>query len=119
PYRSRRAPMRDSHDDRYEPRRTSTRRDPTDEINALRQEIHQQLSEGLRREFAQLKGEIEQALRTAAPADQVAELGVELERLVSLIHKLSQRTDDRQMNMLRLEMEEVKSALTKLAREDT
>ena len=119
PYRSRRAPMRDSHDDRYEPRRLSTRRDPADEINALRQEIHQQMSEGLRREFAQLKGEIEQALRTAAPADQVAELGVELERLVSLIHKLSQRTDDRQMNMLRLEMEEVKSALTKLAREDT
>jgi localization factor PodJL len=119
PSRSRRAPMRDAQDDRYPPVRQSAARDATDEIHALRHDLHQQLSVGLRREFSQIKGEIEQALRTAAPASQVAELGVELERLVSLIHKLSQRTDDRQINMLRLEMEEVKTALTKLAREDT
>src|SRR5690606_25002901 len=63
--------------------------------------------------------DIEKALHSAAPAAQVAELGVEFERLAAMIHKFAQRTDDRQINVLRLEMEEVKNALGKLAREDT
>src|SRR5690606_29093872 len=37
----------------------------------------------------------------------------------AMIHKFAQRTDDRQLSVLRLEMEEVKNALGKLAREDT
>ncbi len=89
------------------------------ELNALREELHHQMSTGLRREFGRLREDIEKALHSAAPAAQVAELGVEFERLAAMIHKFAQRTDDRQLNVLRLEMEEVKNALGKLAREDT
>lgn len=117
--RMQRTTARDNLEDRNASRRPTAERGFTEEVNALRNDLHQQLSAGLRREFAHLKQEIEQAVRTSAPASQVAELGVELERLVAMIQKLAQRTDDRQTNMLRLEMEEVKTALSKLAREDT
>src|SRR5690606_5784622 len=50
---------------------------------------------------------------------QAAELGVEFDRLSGMIHKLAERSDDRQVNLLRLELEEVKGALGKLAREET
>src|SRR5690606_5807065 len=90
-----------------------------DELNALRQELHHQMGSGLRREFATLKDQIERALHTSSASGQAAELGAEFERLSAMIHKLAEQSDDRQVNLLRLEMEEVKAALGKLAREET
>lgn len=89
------------------------------ELSALRRDLRDQMGAGLRREFAALKSEIETAMQTSGPAGQVAELGVEFERLSAMIHKLASQSDDRQVNLLRLEMEQVKNALGKLAREDT
>ena len=89
------------------------------EMQALREELRQQMNAGLRREFAALRGEIERALASSAPRGQAAELGAEFERLSSMIHRLSEESDDRQAQMLRLEMEEMKRALGQLAREET
>ncbi|MEO3998056.1 peptidoglycan-binding protein [Mesorhizobium sp. CAU 1732] len=89
------------------------------ELSALRAELRHQMGSGLREEFDVLKTEIEGAMRNSAPASHAAELGVEFERLSAMIHKLSQQSDDRQINLLRLEMEQVKAALGKLAREET
>lgn len=121
------APAREQTPDRYAaPRRDSRaeRREAPDrsmasELHALREELRQQMSTGLREEFSKLKDDIQHAVRTSAPASYVAELGVEFERLAAMIHKMSGKSDDRQITLLRLEMEELKSALGKLAREDT
>lgn len=112
----------DDRRERFEPRAAAQRPEAdgiAHEINALRGELRQQMGSGLRREFAALKNEIDHAVRNSAPASHVAELGVEFERLAAMIHKMSQKSDDRQFNLLRLEMEEVKGALSKLAREET
>src|SRR5690606_20101370 len=90
-----------------------------DELGALREELRQQMGSGLRREFAALRGEIERALDKSDGVHQAAELGAEFERLSGMIHKLAEQSDDRQIDGLRLEMEEVKRALGKLAREET
>ncbi|TKT74235.1 peptidoglycan-binding protein [Aquamicrobium sp. LC103] len=89
------------------------------EVSALRDELRQQMSTGLRREFAALKADIERAFATPRAEPQAAELSAEFERLSGMIRQLAERTDDRQINLLRLEMEQVKNALGKLAREET
>ena len=48
-----------------------------------------------------------------------AELGVEFERLSGAIKSLSEKSDDRSVNLLRLELEQVKAALDTLAREES
>lgn len=89
------------------------------ELGALREELRQQMGSGLRREFAALRGEIERALDKSDGVHQAAELSAEFERLSGMIHKLAEQSDDRQIDGLRAEMEEVKRALGKLAREET
>jgi len=89
------------------------------ELNALRDELRDQMGTGLRREFAGLKSDIERALHSAAPVSQAAQLGAEFERLSGTIHRLTEQSDDRQIDMLRREMADVKQSLGKLAREET
>lgn len=91
----------------------------TSEISALRDEVRNQMGAGLQRQFSGLKADIERALQSAAPVGQVADLGAEFERLSSMINKLAAKGDDRQIDLLRREMSEVKQSLGKLAREDT
>ncbi len=113
---------RDTHPDQYERAwredRLSTA-DLSSELNALRRDLRDQMGSGLRREFTALKQEIEDAMQRSGPLGQTADLSAEFERLSGMIHKLAEQSDDRQVNMLRLEMEQVKNALGKLAREDT
>ena len=89
------------------------------ELGALRDELREQMGAGLQRQFSGLKADIERALQTSAPLGQVADLGAEFERLSSMINKLAAKGDDRQIDLLRHEMAEVKNSLGKLAREDT
>lgn len=107
--------------DRREPygARALNERAVADELNTLRAELRQQMSAGLREEFARLKEDIRHALHTAAPASHVAELSVEFERLAAMIHKMSGQPGDRQIALLRDEMEDMKRALGQMAREDT
>lgn len=88
------------------------------ELKAMRDELRQQMNAALKREFDGLRHDI-QRLATARTPASGAELGVEFERLSDAVRNLSERTDDRGVNLLRLELEQVKNSLDSLAREDT
>ncbi|TIQ47420.1 MAG: peptidoglycan-binding protein [Mesorhizobium sp.] len=94
------------------------------ELRGLREELRHQMTAGLQREFDALRQDIDRAMqassRHGAPADKSsAELGLEFERLSGAIHTLAEKSDDRSVNLLRLELEQVKAALDTLAREES
>ena len=88
------------------------------ELQALREELRQQVGQGMRREFDSLRSDIER-LSAMAPSSSAGEIGAEFERLSDAVRSLSERSDDRSVNMLRLELEKVKDTLGELAREET
>ncbi|ESZ03558.1 MULTISPECIES: SEL1-like repeat protein [unclassified Mesorhizobium] len=98
------------------------------ELRGLREELRHQMTAGLQREFAALRKDIERAFQASnqsggqaggLPGKGSAELGVEFERLSGAIQTLAEKSDDRSVNMLRLELEQVKTALDTLAREES
>jgi localization factor PodJL len=93
------------------------------ELRGMREELRHQMTAGLQREFESLRRDIDRALQSnaqqAAPGKGSAELGVEFERLSGAIQSLAEKSDDRSVNMLRLELEQVKGALDTLAREES
>lgn len=84
------------------------------ELQQLREDLRQQVTSGMRREFETLRKDIG---RTSAP-DTIG-LGAEFEKLSSAVSALSARSDDKSINMLRLEIGQVKNMLDTLAREET
>ena len=89
------------------------------ELRGLREELRQQMTSGLHREFEMLRRDIERASRSAPSARESAALGMEFERLSGAIQELAEKSDDRSVNLLRLELEQVRSALDSLAREES
>jgi len=89
------------------------------ELKALREELRLQVTSGIRREFEILRKDIERAYASGAATRVGDELGREFERISTAIQTLSERSDDKSINMLRLELEQVKAALDTLAREET
>lgn len=89
------------------------------ELRALREEMRHEMSTGLQREFEMLRHEIERAAQAGAAGANGAELGLELERLSGAIHSLAERSDDKSVNMLRLELEQMRHSISDLAREET
>ncbi|MBB6468957.1 localization factor PodJL [Aminobacter lissarensis] len=89
------------------------------ELRALREEMRHQMSTGLQREFDLLRKDIDRASQAGAAGGQAVELGLELERLSGAIHSLAERSDDKSVNTLRLELEQVRRSLGDLAREET
>lgn len=93
------------------------------ELRGMREELRHQMTSGLQREFDALRKDIDRAFqanaRPGAAGKGSAELGVEFERLSGAIKSLSEKSDDRSVNMLRLELEQVKAALDTLAREES
>ncbi|TIL88992.1 MAG: peptidoglycan-binding protein [Mesorhizobium sp.] len=96
------------------------------ELRGLREELRHQMTAGLQREFEALRNDIERAFQASTqPGGQSAggkgsaELGVEFERLSGAIQSLAEKSDDRSVNMLRLDLEQVKAALDTLAREES
>ncbi|RUU47286.1 peptidoglycan-binding protein [Mesorhizobium sp. M6A.T.Ce.TU.002.03.1.1] len=93
------------------------------ELRGLREELRHQMTAGLQREFEALRKDIERAFQASAQpggsGKGSAELGVEFERLSGAIQTLAEKSDDRSVNMLRLELEQVKAALDTLAREES
>ncbi|MFU0503981.1 peptidoglycan-binding protein [Pseudaminobacter sp. NGMCC 1.201702] len=88
------------------------------ELKALREDLRQQVASGMRREFDMLRRDMERVQASGA-AKNSNELALEFERLSGAIHSLSERSDDKSVNMLRLELEQVRNALDTLAREET
>lgn len=89
------------------------------ELKGLREELRHQMTAGLRREFDALRKDIERAYVASPATSESAPLGAEFDRLSEAIHSLAERSDDRSINMLRLELEQVKNSLDSLAREET
>jgi localization factor PodJL len=89
------------------------------ELRGLREELRHQMTAGLQREFDSLRADIERALNSDAPVPDSAQLGLEFERLSGAIQTLAEKSDDRSVNLLRLELEQVKAALDTLAREES
>ncbi len=83
------------------------------ELQQLREELRQQVTSGMRREFEALRKD----MGRASSSRDTGELGAEFEKLSSAVNALSARSDDKSINMLRLEIEQVKNALDTLARE--
>jgi len=85
------------------------------ELEAIRKEMRDQLT-AARRDLAareQAPGVAESHL------NEIAEIKAEIERLTDAIQSLTQRSDERPMNLLRLELEQARAAIDSLAREDT
>ena len=90
------------------------------ELRGLREELRHQMTAGLKREFDALRQDIERAFQANGQSGKgSAELGLEFERLSGAIQTLAEKSDDRSVNMLRLELEQVKTALDTLAREES
>ena len=89
------------------------------ELKGLREELRHQMTTGVRREFDALRKDIERAYSSPLTAKNGVELGAEFERLSSAIQSLSEKTDDKGIKLLRLELEQVRGALNSLAREET
>ncbi|MBZ9992519.1 peptidoglycan-binding protein [Mesorhizobium sp. BH1-1-4] len=93
------------------------------ELRGMREELRHQVTSGLQREFDALRKDIDRAFQSNAKSGATgkgsAELGVEFERLSGAIKSLSEKSDDRSVNLLRLELEQVKAALDTLAREES
>jgi localization factor PodJL len=87
------------------------------EIKELREELRNQVTNGLQREFDGLRQEFQDISVSGNTA--ASKLGRDVERLSDVVQSLGQKTDDRTINMLRLEIEQMKSALDPLAREET
>jgi localization factor PodJL len=85
------------------------------ELEAMRQEMRDQLV-ATRRDLAQRE-------QTSGQGDayigEIAEIRGEIERLTDTIQLLNQRSDERPLNVLRLELEQARAAIESLAREDT
>lgn len=91
----------------------------SEELKALREDMRLHMSTGMREEFDALRDDLG---RNAVPPQTAAEgreLAAEMERLSSAIHSMASRSDDRGLEMLRSEMEQVRATLAELAREDT
>ncbi|MGE3366866.1 MAG: peptidoglycan-binding protein [Rhizobiaceae bacterium] len=85
------------------------------ELEAMRQEMRDQLV-ATRRDLAQR----EQAPGLGdAYVGEISEIRGEIERLTDTIQLLNQRSDERPLNVLRLELEQARAAIESLAREDT
>ncbi len=87
------------------------------ELKGLREELRHQMASSLRREFDELRKDFQQVDTHGGMA--AAKLGKDVERLAHAVQALGDRADDRSINMLRSEIEQVKGAINTLAREDT
>ncbi len=91
--------------------------DMSADMKALREDIRQQMTAGMRREFDSLRKDIEHTYRNSGSDGR--ELSAELERLSNTLHLMAERSDDRGLDMLRGELEQVRHTLAELAREET
>ena len=87
------------------------------ELESLRDELRHQMASSMRSEFDEFRKDFGHV--SAQGGKAASKLGTDVERLSGAVKALGERTDDRSINMLRLEMEQLKGALDSLAREET
>jgi len=89
------------------------------ELQMLREDMRHQMAAALTSEFDVLRNEVHRIASEADRGGSSEKLLGEVERLSGAIADLSQRSDDKNVALLRLELEQVKAAVSPLAREDT
>ncbi|MCR4267466.1 peptidoglycan-binding protein [Nitratireductor sp. ZSWI3] len=89
------------------------------ELKSLREDLRDVMQTGISGEFDMLRRELAGIMAAVPNSALSGELVVEFERLSDAIAQLAERSDDRSVKMLRLEMEELKSSISALAREET
>ncbi len=90
-----------------------------EELKTLRRDLRDVMRSGISDEFGALRKELAGIMASVPNSALSSELVVEFERLSNAIAHLAERGDDRNVKMLRLEMEELKSSISSLAREET
>ncbi|MBN9072258.1 MAG: SEL1-like repeat protein [Rhizobiales bacterium] len=90
------------------------------EIKGLRDELRQQMTSGLQREFESLRSDIARA-SAASSSNRTGngKLAEDLERLSQSVQMLSGRNDEKNIDLLRHDIEHLRAELEQLAREDT
>ncbi|MBD0413276.1 peptidoglycan-binding protein [Oryzicola mucosus] len=89
------------------------------ELSGMREELNTQVRADLSREFEQLRQDIETRYVVNDHGKGAHELATEFERLSASIRTLADKSDDRHINLLRLELEQVRSMLEGVAREES
>lgn len=89
------------------------------DLRSLRDEIRSHGSADLGPEIAALRRDLERGRTQRSGDDQAVALAGELERLSGMIERVAERGDDRGVQMLRREIDDIKAALGHLAREET
>ncbi|MDI6025436.1 peptidoglycan-binding protein [Corticibacterium sp. UT-5YL-CI-8] len=89
------------------------------ELSGMREELNTQVRADLSREFEQLREDIETRYVVNDHGKDAHELATEFERLSASIRTLADKSDDRHINLLRLELEQVRSMLEGVAREES
>lgn len=89
------------------------------ELQSLREEVRNQGGSGMGQEIAALRRDLERNRNTRGGDDQAVALASELERLSGMIEHMAAHGDERGVAMLRNEIDDLKSALGDLAREET
>jgi localization factor PodJL len=89
------------------------------ELAVLRDDLRTQMNTGMRREFERLRQELGDIIVQAQENGRSDAFISELERLSDAVTGLGPRGDERTINMLRLEVEQLRSALDDLAKEET
>ncbi|MEW9835874.1 peptidoglycan-binding protein [Mesorhizobium marinum] len=87
------------------------------ELKGLREELRHQMASSMRREFDDLRKDFQHV--NAHGGNAAGKLAQDIERISSAVQALGERGDDRSINMLRTEIEQVKAALHTVAREET
>lgn len=89
------------------------------ELQRLREDMGAVVNSGFNREFEGLRQEISKVTEALHHAPRDPHLHDELERISQTLERLSARSDDKSLKMLRLELEQVKGSIANLAREDS
>lgn len=89
------------------------------DLSAIQERMQAAVKAGLRAEFTELRNELRQLIASAPYSDLADGLKEELERLSDVIIRLAERSDDKSIKLLRLELDQLRTSFTKLAREDT
>ncbi|WEX09092.1 peptidoglycan-binding protein [Chelativorans sp. AA-79] len=89
------------------------------ELKALREDMRGAVNSGPRGEPQTPRAELERTKSTVPTPSVPGELNVQFERLSRAIEQLAEQSDDKNSKLLRLDIEQVKTALANVARDDT
>ncbi|MCC0025436.1 MAG: peptidoglycan-binding protein [Zhengella sp.] len=89
------------------------------DLQALREELRQEMSHGIRQEFDSLRRQMADFYQDVQAGLSSRELAPELERIAAGVASLSERSGNRDVMALRHDVEELRETVEALAREET